>query len=331
LQAANLAGANLNRANLEGTNLQGANLAGARLTRAQLESANLGGANLAGAMLAHADFTGADLSTATVDDADLSSANLSGANLDEARLARAQMQDAQLKGASAKRTRFARSSLVNADLTAADLTGADLSECDLRRARLVGARLEETKVTGARIAGIVGTGAPVGAVNAEWVDASHENDGPSKRVTGNDVIALLSGAATAVGGSKRFFGKGDVLRNAALEFDAGASVEVESLFEGCTITLNDGTELVVGKNGVLSGCQIRGAGRLTIHGKFIEQKSPGIAGVTHLIVTAGGSLQGAVEQAPELTRFAFEPGCALRMKIKQASKGTAKGKGGRNS
>jgi hypothetical protein len=252
--------------------------------------------------------------------------------LDEAKLARARLQDAQLTEVSAKRTRFAHSSLVNADFTAADLTGADLSECDLRRARLAGARLDGATVTGARIAGIVGTGAPIGALNAQWVDASPEDDGSSKRVTGNDVTALLSGMASALGATKRFFGKGDVLRNAVLEFDASASVEVESLFEGCIITVNNGTELVIGKNGVLSGCQIRGAGKLTIHGKFVEQKSPGIAGVTHLVVTAGGSLHGAVEQAPELTCFAFEPGCVLRMKITQASnKGTAKGKGGRNA
>ena len=52
-----------------------------------------------------------------------------------------------------------------------------------------------------------------------------------------------------------------MLRNANLEFDAGASVEIESLFEHCTIALGEGTELVVGKSGVLSGCQVKGAGQ----------------------------------------------------------------------
>jgi uncharacterized protein YjbI with pentapeptide repeats len=144
------------------------------------------------------------------------------------------------------------------------------------------------------------------------------------------------GLTPSGGAGKRYFGKGDVLRNANLEFDAAASVEIESLFEQCSITLGDGTELVVGKAGVLSGCQIKGAGKITIHGKFVERESPGIQGVTQLVVSSGGSLIGAVEQPAELTRFAFEPGCMLRMKIHQkrdkpAFTPTERGsKGGRN-
>jgi hypothetical protein len=85
---------------------------------------------------------------------------------------------------------------------------------------------------------------------------------------------------------------------------------------------------VVGKSGVLSGCQVKGAGRITIHGKFVERESPGIVGASQLIVSAGGSLVGAVEQPPDQTRFAFEPGCMLRMKIQQGKKERAS-KGGR--
>ncbi len=95
---------------------------------------------------------------------------------------------------------------------------------------------------------------------------------------------------------------------------------IESLFEHCTIALGEGTEFVIGRGGVLSGCQIRGAGRITIHGKFVEQETPGIVGVTQLVVSAAGSLVGAVEQPPEQTRFAFEPGCMLRVKIQQSKK-----------
>jgi hypothetical protein len=105
-----------------------------------------------------------------------------------------------------------------------------------------------------------------------------------------------------------------------LEFDAGAAVEIESLFEHCTIALGQGTELVVGKGGILSGCQIHGAGRITIHGKFMERDGPGIVGATQLVVSAEGSLVGAVEQAQDLTRFGFEPGCYLRVQILQAKK-----------
>ena len=37
-------------------------------------------------------------------------------------------------------------------------------------------------------------------------------------------------------------------------------------------------------------------------------------------MSSGGSLVGAVEQPAEKTRFAFEPGCMLRMKIQQGKK-----------
>ena len=50
----------------------------------------------------------------------------------------------------------------------------------------------------------------------------------------------------------------------------------------------DGTELVVGKDGVLSGCQITGAGNITINGKFFERESPGIVGAHQLVVSDGG-------------------------------------------
>ncbi len=181
-----------------------------------------------------------------------------------------------------------------------------------------GAKVEGLKLTGARLYGIIGTGNAVHGVVAEWVDDSA--DGAEHKVTGDRVAKLLSGQSTEPPALKRYFGKGDVLRNANLEFDAGASVEIESLFEHCTIAIGDGTELVVGKSGVLSGCQVKGAGRITIHGKFVERESPGIVGASQLIVSAGGSLVGAVEQPVDQTRFAFEPGCMLRMKIQQSKK-----------
>jgi hypothetical protein len=174
---------------------------------------------------------------------------------------------------------------------------------------------------------VLGTGAPIQGLRAEWVDTSAEGTG-TKKVTGADVAALLSGQAAT---QKRYFGRGDVLRNAHLEFDSGASVEIESLFEQCTIALGNDAELVIGRSGVLSGCQIRGAGKITIHGKFVERDAPGIHGPTQLVVSSCGSLIGAVEQAAEMTRFGFEPGCMLRMKIQQGKKEAAErtAKGGR--
>jgi hypothetical protein len=160
------------------------------------------------------------------------------------------------------------------------------------------------------------------------VDASADANGTS-RLTEEDAAAFLSGVALdRPPTNKRYFGKGDVLRNANLEFNSGVIVEIESLFEQCTISLGDGTELVVGKAGVLSGCQVKGAGKVTIHGKFIEREAPGISGVSQLVVTSGGSIFAAVEQPPEMTRFGFEPGCVLRMKIQQEKK-ERQTKGGR--
>jgi uncharacterized protein YjbI with pentapeptide repeats len=325
LQNANLAGANLNRANLEGANLQGAKLNGARLTNAMLDSANLGGANLTGAILGRADLAEADLSTAILEEADLSSANLALANLEEAKMSRAQLRDAELRDANLKKAKLTAAICVSADFGGANLTDAELDEADVRRASFLGAKLDGVTVNGARVGAVIGTGKAIERLRGDWVDTSTEGDG-SRKASGSEVTLILSGLAEqGPPAKKRYFGRGDVMRNAHLEFDSGAAVEVESTFEQCSISLGEGAELVVGKHGVLSGCQIKGAGRITINGKFVERESPGIAGCTQLVVTSGGSLVGAVEQPPEWTRFAFEPGCVLRMKITQKGNGNNNG------
>src|SRR5262249_9171055 len=117
------------------------------------------------------------------------------------------------------------------------------------------------------------------------------------------------------GQAVRYFGQGDVLRNASLEFGEGIKVQIDSRFEQCSIALGRGAELTVGKAGVLAHCRIEGAGNITLHGRFFERESPGIVGPNQLVVTSEGQLVGQVEQAPELTKFAFEPGSRLRMKI----------------
>ena len=95
--------------------------------------------------------------------------------------------------------------------------------------------------------------------------------------------------------------------------------------------MNDGF-LHLGSDGVLTGCQITGAGNITINGKFFEKQDAkksgagaSIAGAHQLVVTATGALVGAVQQPTELTRFAFEPGCQLRMKISTAGNGSGNG------
>jgi uncharacterized protein YjbI with pentapeptide repeats len=203
--------------------------------------------------------------------------------------------------------------LSHAMLGEADLSTAKLDEADLTNADLTSANLEEASLVRAKLR------------DAQLKDANLKN----ANLTDADIPSMAPQRSDAT--LKRYFGKGDVLRNAHLEFNAGASVEIESLFEQCTIALGDATELVVGKSGVLSGCQVRGAGRITVHGKFVERESPGIAGATQLVVSAGGSITGAVEQPAELTRFAFEPGCILRMKIhsKKDGPGDRVGRAGR--
>ncbi len=293
LDGATLEGARLARAHFKNASLREAFLAGADLREANLENADLEGANLQGANLVGANLNRANLDGANLQGADLAGARLTHAQLDSAKLGGANLVAAQLSHADLSDADLSTAKLDEADLSSADLTGANLEEASLGRARLRDAHLDNASLA-----------------NAVLTDA--EMSGPARAATG-----------------RRFFGKGDVLRNANLEFDAGAAVEIESLFEQCTIALGEGTELVVGEAGVLNGCQIRGAGKITIHGKFVERESPGIVGPTQLVVSARGSLVGAVEQPTELTRFAFEPGCMLRMKIHQAKKDVPTERGGK--
>jgi uncharacterized protein YjbI with pentapeptide repeats len=297
-----LEGVSFRRCDLDGANLEGARLAKALFNNASLKEAFLAGADLREANLESADLEGANLQGASLVGANLNRANLEGANLQGADLAAARLTHAQLAAARLGGANLVGAQLVHADLSEADLSTAKLDEADLSSADLSGANLEEASLVNAKMRDTRTQGANLKNANLKGADAPG--------LSGRD-------GAQAI---KRYFGKGDVLRNAHLEFDSGASVEIESLFEQCSIALGEGTELVVGKAGTLSGCQIRGAGKLTIHGKFIERESPGITGVNQLVVTAGGSLHGAVEQPADLTRFAFEPGCILRMKIQTAKK-----------
>src|SRR5206468_1763849 len=128
-------------------------------------------------------------------------------------------------------------------------------------------------------------------VQAAWIDTSPAGDGTG-RISNGEIPSLLSGlvtaapaaavvttaavAAAATPAGWRYFGRGDVLRNASLEFHGSARVEIDSLFENCSIKLGEGTELVVGRAGVLADCSITGGGSITIHGQFFEKESPGI-------------------------------------------------------
>jgi uncharacterized protein YjbI with pentapeptide repeats len=314
-----LEGVSFRRCDLDGANFEGARLAKAQFKNASLREAFLAGADLREANLENADLEGANLQGANLVGANLNRANLEGANLQGADLGGARLTHATLEAARLGGTNLVAAQLSHADLTDADLSTAKLDEADLTSAILTDANLEEASLVGARM-----RDARLDGVNVK-----------NANLTNADAPGLRGGGAATTGAAKRYFGKGDVLRNAHLEFDAGAAVEIESLFEQCSITLGVGTELTVGKAGVLSGCQIRGAGKITVHGKFVERESPGIVGVMQVVVSSGGSLVGAVEQPADLTHFAFEPGCMLRMKIhakKERNTPTPEraSKGGRN-
>jgi hypothetical protein len=195
-----------------------------------------------------------------------------------------------------------------------NLAGSDIRHANFTQAVIIGAKL-----TGAKAAGLVGTGSAPSAVDVTWLDLSPAGDG-SGRVENGVIPTVLTLGATATAKPaadprRRYFGRGDVLRNAVLQFDPGAHVEIDSLFQNCTINIGEQTELVIGSSGVLADCEINGAGSVTVHGKFFERQAPGIIGPRVVAVSSKGSLVCAVAKNAESTRFAFENGCQLRVKI----------------
>jgi hypothetical protein len=242
----------------------------------------------------------------------------------EGDFSKAMFSNAVLAGAKLTKARLGGAQLTKADLGGADLSGADLGDVDARHATLVGAKLAGSKLTGAKVAGLIGTGAPLGEVLVTWLDTSVAGDGTG-RITNGEIPALLTGlreaAEATAPASRRYFGHGDVLKNATLEFEPGAQVEIDSLFENCTINLGEDTKLVVGEAGVLADCKIAGAGSVTVNGHFFERESPGIVGAREVAVSSKGALVASVQQPEELTRFAFERGSRLRVKIVKLKKG----------
>ena len=303
--------ADLRRSDLEGANLEGARLAGAQLRNVSLREAYLVAADLREANLENADLEGARLEGADLRGANLSRASLEGANLTGARLGGAELSYAQLESAVLGGADLTNAILVHAELShaylgGAKLTGAKLTNADLTKANLEEADLRQADLTGAELKG----------ANLNGVKSSNG-------------LTALAGARPAPGPAPnaRYFGSGDVLKGATLRLEAGARVEVESLFEQCTIELGEGTELVVGAAGVLSDCTVVGRGSIHIAGKFYERKSPGIVGPTQVVVSTGGCLVAEVEQAADATRFAFEPGSNLRVKIRNSR---SRDKGGKS-
>jgi len=284
--------------------LKRAGLSGIDLAGASLEAVDFGRAELDGAILTNAKLTRAILRSAT-----LRGAVLTGADLGQADLGRADLTGAKLSGARLAGADLSHADLTDADLTGADLTGVDLRQASLDGAKIEGARFDQAKLGNATIADMHGRPAV-----AEWIDVSA--DGESSRLDGERALAFLTGKKEQrVDDATRYFGKGDILRDATLEFGAGSVIHVDSRFENCSIALGDGAELTIGEPGILKNCAIVGRGNIVVHGRFFERSSPGIVGPKSLVVSTGGAVVGSVEQTDESTSFAFEPGCRLRVKI----------------
>jgi uncharacterized protein YjbI with pentapeptide repeats len=314
LARAKLDGANLKRASLEGVDLAGASLVSTCLAGAELTGAVLSQANLKEAELSHAELGAANLTGANLEGADLDNAVLTGADLTDANLSGALMNDADLSQVSAPRARLSHASLQRANLEQANLRDADLAHADVRHANLQGADVTNAGLEGARLGKAALTGIKAVGVRGDVVDISEHGDG-REVVKGARITSFLAGNVEPAGGGTRYFGRGDVLRDAVLVFEPNSSVHIDSRFENCSLSLGDGVELTVGDSGVLKDCEIRGKGNITIHGRFFERKAPGIVGPKSLIVSARGAMVGAVEQSEETTVFAFQPGCRLRVKI----------------
>ena len=345
LSNANLENANLRRADLEGVNFEEANLRNANLMNANLRDAYLANADLEDAYLQKADLEGANLEGANLQNADLSRANLEGARLERAnlcgaRLNYAQMEAANLGGAILENVRLANADLREAYLGGANLTKADLNDAnlekanleeanlagaDLRYANLRSAKLSATVITGVKLHGCELDVENLVEVVAEWVDFSPSGSG--ERCLGSSLAeqyrTMKNNASTDSGASsldqgKRFFGQGDVMRNASLEFGDRSYVEIESRFENCSIGLGAGAVLKLGRHGVLQGCQVIGFGDVEIQGEFRESgRSPGIVGARRVTVRKDGVLFGSIQQPPTMTEFEFEQGCVLQLRIQK--------------
>ncbi len=348
LCGANLAGADLRGADLSSANLREANLAdalleGAKLRHADLEGANLSKAALRGADLAAANLEGANLERASLVNARLERAVLIDANVGKGDLGGARCRGADwnavyLGGAILRGSDLARGNLQAANLEEADLTDADLRDANLSTAVLAGAVLD-----GARVFGAALTELQLESSRTAWVDLSAGGDRSEKaeraRLGGFPRLALVRANGNAAGGElgagaapavlvapapvavvlepgARYFGRGDVLRNAELAFAPGAVVTVEGTFDRCQLHLGEGTRLEVGRSGSLLACKILGAGHVTVLGRLANDGGDGAETTARVLrVAAGGFAAGRVRQPEGGTRFGFEPGCVLRLEI----------------
>jgi len=321
LQGVCLVKANLARVDLAGANLSGADLRGANLTNASMREAFLSDTKLDGAVLRNADLDGANLSAASLVDADLANANLEGANLERAQAHGAHFSHAVLTDARLGKAELGadlrRAVLDETNLEEADLSAADLRDCELVTSILDGAILD-----GAKVFRVALLREQLSQTLIEWWDISRSGDG-SSREDGNQVGAFLEAGAAAplppaavpAESRTRFFGPGDVLRNAEFEIGDGSAVEVQGRLENCKIILGEDARLTIGEAGVLRDCRVAGPGGLYVHGQIRNGSDEALTMPKVFFVGASGSVVATIQQPSGLTRFGFEPGCSVRLKI----------------
>lgn len=319
LRFAKLDKADLSRANLEGTNLEGAILDKAKLKYAQLDSANLATAVLTGANFSQADLDSACLAGARAERANFSRASLANASLDEATFRDALFDESVLRNASAKGTNFQGCSLLQADFEKASCERADFTRADLRRVRFAGAVFGKTVIDSARVFGI-----EIGPLHADdfagqRCDLSREADG-SRWVTLARFIKNPSGGEDAEEQRlRRYVGPGDILRNAELNFESGAEVQVDGLLEHCELNMAEDASLIIGETGILENCRVVG-GRVRVNGCFLERTRVGLDGPVELVVSKEGAVATTLQQPASETHFGFAAGCRLRLLIKDPTK-----------
>ena len=94
----------------------------------------------------------------------------------------------------------------------------------MRAANLRGATLSKADLTGAKVAGLIGTGSPLADVLVSWLDTSEAGDGTG-RITNGEIPGLLTRPARSgrrdAPASRRYFGQGDVLQERDARLRAG--------------------------------------------------------------------------------------------------------------
>jgi hypothetical protein len=176
--------------------------------------------------------------------------------------------------------------------------------------------LDGLVLTGAKIHGLDTGDVFPDTIVAEWADAGANADG-TRLFDVRQIRGMLAGPDDSPASrQRRFFGQGDVLRNAELDFREGATVHIESEFDNCRIQLSSDAELVLGEKGAMNDCTING-GRLTIHGRFTEGAKPGLVEPRRVVISSTGVVSTSIRQPESPTEFAFERGCRLRLDIKQ--------------